>query len=53
LLPVDLAMPVAWSDRHPLHEPGGEVWVSVRTPGTELPARAERIVLGIEEELGA
>ncbi len=36
-------MPVVWSDRHRLHEPGGEVWVGVRTPGTELPARAERI----------
>lgn len=36
-------MPVVWSDRHRLHEPGGEVWVGVRTPGTELPARAQRI----------
>jgi acetoin utilization deacetylase AcuC-like enzyme len=36
-------MPVVWSDRHRLHEPGGEVWVGVRLPGTELPARAERI----------
>ena len=36
-------MPVVWSDLHRLHEPGGEVWVGVRTPGTELPARAERI----------
>jgi acetoin utilization deacetylase AcuC-like enzyme len=36
-------MPVVWSDRHRLHEPGGEVWVGVRIPGTELPARAELI----------
>ena len=36
-------MPVVWSDRHRLHEPGGEVWVGVRTPGTEVRARAERI----------
>jgi acetoin utilization deacetylase AcuC-like enzyme len=36
-------MPVVWSERHRLHEPGGEVWVGVRTPGTEIPARAERI----------
>jgi acetoin utilization deacetylase AcuC-like enzyme len=36
-------MPVVWSERHRLHEPGGEVWVGVRTPGTELPQRAERI----------
>ena len=30
-------MPVVWSDRQRLHEPGGEVWVGVRTPGTEVP----------------
>jgi acetoin utilization deacetylase AcuC-like enzyme len=36
-------MPVVWSDRHRLHDPGGEVWVGVRIPGTELPERAERI----------
>ena len=36
-------MPVVWSERHRLHEPGGEVWVGIRTPGTEIPARAERI----------
>ena len=40
---MGLALPVVWSDRHRLHEPGGEVWVGVRTPGSELPARAERI----------
>jgi len=38
-----LAMPVVWSDRHRLHDPGGEVWVGVRIPGTEVPERAERI----------
>ena len=26
-----------------LHEPGGEIYVGLRTPGTELPARVERI----------
>ncbi len=36
-------MPVVWSDRHRMHDPGGEVWVGVRTPGTEVPERAERI----------
>jgi acetoin utilization deacetylase AcuC-like enzyme len=36
-------MPVVWSDRHRLHEPGGEVWVGVRTPGTEVPERADAI----------
>ena len=36
-------MPVVWSESHRLHEPGGEIWVGMRTPGTELPERAERI----------
>jgi acetoin utilization deacetylase AcuC-like enzyme len=36
-------MPVVWSDLHRLHDPGGEVWVGVRTPGTEMPQRVERI----------
>ena len=36
-------MPVVWSDRHADHRPGAEIWVGVRTPGTELPERAERI----------
>jgi acetoin utilization deacetylase AcuC-like enzyme len=40
---VGLALPVVWSDSHRLHDPGGEVWVGVRMPGTELPERAERI----------
>jgi acetoin utilization deacetylase AcuC-like enzyme len=42
-------MPVVWSDRHRLHDPGGEVWVGVRTPGTELPERAERIRAALEQ----
>ena len=36
-------MPVVWSDDHRLHDPGGEVWLGVRIPGTEVPERAERI----------
>lgn len=43
-------MPVVWSDHHRLHEPGGEVYVGVRTPGTELPERAERIRAQLEGE---
>jgi acetoin utilization deacetylase AcuC-like enzyme len=42
-------MPVVWSDRHRMHDPGGEVWVGIRTPGTELPARADRIRARLEE----
>ena len=40
---MGLALPVVWSDQHRLHDPGGEIWVGVRTPGTELPKRAEAI----------
>ncbi len=43
-------MPVVWSDDHRLHEPGGEVWLGVRTPGTELPERAERIRAALADE---
>jgi len=42
-------MPVVWSDRHRLHDPGGELWVGVRTPGTELPERADRIRAALED----
>jgi acetoin utilization deacetylase AcuC-like enzyme len=45
-------MPVVWDERCRLHEPGGEVWVGVRTPGTEVPARADAI-LGALGEVGA
>jgi acetoin utilization deacetylase AcuC-like enzyme len=40
---VGLALPVVWSDQHRMHDPGGEIWVGVRTRGTELPERAEAI----------
>jgi len=40
---MSLSIPVVWSDAHRLHEPGGEIWVGVRTPGTEVPGRAEAI----------
>ena len=36
-------MPVVWTDAHRLHEPGGEIWVGVRSPGTEVAARADAI----------
>jgi len=48
-LPETLSMPVAWNERHRLHEPGGEVYVGVRTPGTEIPERAERIRVALLE----
>ncbi len=36
-------MPAVWSPDTLLHEPGGEVWVGVSTPGTEVPERVEVI----------
>jgi acetoin utilization deacetylase AcuC-like enzyme len=36
-------MPVVWSDRCLLHEPLAEIWVGMRTPAAETPARAEAI----------
>jgi acetoin utilization deacetylase AcuC-like enzyme len=47
---VPLEMPVVWSDRHRLHDPGGEVWVGVRTPGTEVPERADRVRAALEAD---
>src|SRR5438128_6614073 len=41
--------PFVWSDDCLRHEPDAEVWVGVRTPATEVPARA----LAIREALGA
>lgn len=45
---MGLALPVVWSDLHRMHDPGGEIWVGVRTPGTELPQRAEAIRAELE-----
>jgi acetoin utilization deacetylase AcuC-like enzyme len=47
---MPIEMPVVWSDRHRLHEPGGEVWVGVRTPGTEVSERAERVRAALEAD---
>ena len=33
-------VPVVWSEDCVQHEPGGEVWLGVWDPGTEVPARA-------------
>jgi acetoin utilization deacetylase AcuC-like enzyme len=42
-------MPVVWSDRCRLHDPGGEIFVGVRTPGTEVVARADAILAALAE----
>jgi acetoin utilization deacetylase AcuC-like enzyme len=39
-----LAIPVVWSEACLRHQPGGEVWLGVREPGTEVPERAEVIL---------
>ena len=46
---MPLAMPVVWSDRCLLHEPGGEVWIGLPIRGDEVPARA----LAIRDALAA
>jgi len=40
---MGLDVPVVWSEACLGHVPGGEVWLGVRTPGTELPERAVAI----------
>ncbi|MBN2114465.1 MAG: histone deacetylase family protein [Acidimicrobiia bacterium] len=35
--------PAVWTERHRLHDPGGEVWVGVPIPGTEVIARGDLI----------
>ena len=40
-------MPVVWSDRCRLHDPGGEIFVGVRTPGTEVAERADVILAAL------
>ena len=37
---MSLPVPVVWSEDCLRHEPAGEVWLGVRDPGTEVPARA-------------
>ena len=37
---MSLPVPVVWSEDCLRHEPGGEVWLGLREPGTEVPARA-------------
>ncbi len=44
-----LAMPVAWTEDHRLHDPAGEVWVGVRIPGSEVVERGEVIRTALEK----
>jgi acetoin utilization deacetylase AcuC-like enzyme len=40
--------PAVWTQRHRLHDPGGEVWLGVTIPGTEVVARGELIREALE-----
>jgi acetoin utilization deacetylase AcuC-like enzyme len=40
---MPVGMKVVWSDRCLLHEPEAEIWIGMRTDGTEVPARATAI----------
>jgi acetoin utilization deacetylase AcuC-like enzyme len=44
-----MRLPVVWSDDCRRHDPGGEVFVGVRTPGTETPARMDAIRVALAE----
>jgi acetoin utilization deacetylase AcuC-like enzyme len=44
-----LSMPVVWTTAHRMHDPGGEVWVGVRIPGTEVLERAEVIYAALAD----
>jgi acetoin utilization deacetylase AcuC-like enzyme len=41
-------IPVVWSDAHRRHVPSAELWLGVRTPAVELPARAAAIRAELE-----
>ena len=47
---MGLHLPIVWSETHREHLPEGEVWVGVRTPGTEQPERADRILESLLED---
>jgi len=36
-------MPLVWTEAHRRHVPSAEIWLGVRTPAVELPARADAI----------
>ncbi len=45
---MTLPVPVVWSDACLDHVPSAEIWVGVRTPGTEVPERARVIRTALE-----
>ena len=47
-----LAMPLVWTEAHGLHDPDAGIWIGVRIPADEVPARAEAL-RSVLEEAGA
>ena len=47
---MGLSLPVVWSDRCRLHEPGGEIWLGLRTAGTEVAARTDAILSALRAQ---
>ncbi len=41
---------VVWSPETRLHRPDAEIWVGVRTEGTEVPERVDRILQAVRDE---
>jgi acetoin utilization deacetylase AcuC-like enzyme len=46
---VALSIPVTWSEAHRLHTPQTAVWIGVPIAADELPERAERIRVALED----
>lgn len=44
------AVPVVWSPDTRKHDPKGEIWVGVPTPGTEVAARVDTILAALDAE---
>src|SRR5918997_4764680 len=43
------AIPLVWSEAHRRHVPTTELWLGMRTPAVELPARADAIRAALED----
>jgi acetoin utilization deacetylase AcuC-like enzyme len=50
---ITVAVPYVCSDLATRHDPAGEVWIGLRTPGTELGERAELIRSALREAGGS
>ena len=48
---MSLALPIVRSDRHRLHEPGGEACIGVGTRGMEVAAHAEALRAALRDRV--